>query len=462
MKKITLSLLLIFTISTFSQNNLKESWSFGLGLNNHTMQGDHRSIGTDKSDGADTNHYINIGGYIYADKMFSPAFGIELKGFYTQMAGAAQELSNGYPVKDAPGFTLGETYFEGTAFGGEFTTIINFSSLVKRPYKTKSKKINFAGYFGIGLQQYDSKLYDSATNDLLVDFSKSNSENGAANSVYYTMALGLKYKLSKNFDLELRESINFNEEDHLDAARTDKAGMEVFFQTTLGLVYKINSKNHDNYVWHEKEEVNIEELIDKAITARLTEYDANRDTDKDGFADVSDPCPLRYSKTNNGCPEDTDKDGILDDLDLCPDVAGSKSRYGCPEDDTVKVGKDGSVIEEAEPTIPFIGYFEHVYFDLDKDFLTQDAMNKLNKVVLYMKFYPHSSFLLQGNTDSGGSTIYNQKLSESRANKVMTYLRDRGINDDRFQIVAFGEEHPKFKNLPVNKNNRRVDIILNE
>ena len=91
MKTISLFIvLLILSINTNSQNNFKQSWSFGLGVSNHTMAGDHRSIRTSLSDGADANNILNLGGYLYVDKMFSPAFGLELKGFYTTMSGAGQ------------------------------------------------------------------------------------------------------------------------------------------------------------------------------------------------------------------------------------------------------------------------------------------------------------------------------------------------------------------------------------
>jgi len=455
MKFSPIFIVLIMTISAKSQNNFKQSWSIGFGVSNHTMAGDHRSIQTGLSDGADANNIFNLGGYLYLDKMFSPAFGLELKGHYTTMAGAGQEISSSYNV-NGTSVPLRNTYFEGNAYGAELNLIVNLSNLAKNPYKNKPRKWNLAGYIGMGVQTYDSKLFEENTNTLLVDYGDNPSNDNIANSTYYTAGLGLRYKISKSLDIEFRPTVNLNEEDHLDAAISSKQNMEVFYQTNLGLVFKLNDKEHDNYIWHVDEAIDYSKLIDK----KINEYDLNKDTDKDGFNDTIDPCPLRFSKTNKGCPKDSDNDGILDDVDLCPKTPGLKNNNGCPRPIVEKpIPVPTRVIDSMAP---YIGYFEHVYFDLDSDLLTRDTRDKLNKVILYMKYYPEANFVLQGNTDRGGSNEYNKDLSERRSRNVKNYMVNRDINENRFQVIGFGEEHPKFRDLPINRNNRRVDIILNE
>jgi len=449
--------LLMLSINTNSQTNFKQSWSFGLGVSNHTMAGDHRSIRTGLSDGADANNILNLGGYLYVDKMFSSAFGLELKGFYSTMSGAGQELTSNYAIVGTS-VPLRNTYFNGNAYGADLSLILNLSNLAKNPYKTKPRKWNLASYIGIGIQQYDSKLYDERNDVLLADYGNSPSSNGAANSTYYTFGLGLRYKVSKKIDIEFRPTVNLNEEDNLDAAMSAKQTFEVFYMANLGLVFKLNDKEHDNYVWHVdevKEEVNVEDLI----AAKIKEYDENRDTDKDGFADVTDPCPLRYSKSNKGCPGDRDKDGVLDDLDLCPDVAGLKDNHGCPTD---KVEATPVVVQQPtkEESKYDVSLFDNVYFDLDSAILTRDTADKLNKVIVYMKLKPEASIVLQGNTDAGGPNDYNRQLSERRSKTVMSYITARGIDPSRIEVIGYGEEFPKFKNLPINRNNRRVDILL--
>jgi len=466
MKNFTLILFVFVTINLSAQSNGRESWSFGLGLSNHIMAGDHRSIMTGHTNGADDNSPFNFGGYVYVDKMINPAFGLELKGHYTSMAGAAQEITNGYPLADAGNVSLRSTHFDGKAYGAELNAIINFSNMAARPYRTKARKWNVAGYVGMGIQSYNSKLYDNATNSVLVDYGSSPSADGIANSVYYTGAFGIKYKLSNNFDIELRPSVNINEEDHLDAARSNKQNMEVFFQTNLGLVFKINDKEHDNYVWQSKdfieevieEKPDIDKLVNAAVATELSKMPKiDTDYDKDGFANDVDPCPLVYSKTNKGCPGDKDNDGVTDDRDLCPEIPGLKNNNGCPKPDVVN-NNPPAINNIYSNTNNIIS--EQIYFGLNSTILTYKSKYDLNAIAFYMLDHPEAQFMLKGNTDRGGSDKYNQKLSEKRANVVEKYLIARGVNPDNLETIGFGETIPKFRDLPVNERNRRVDVIL--
>ena len=79
-----------------------------------------------------------------------------------------------------------------------------------------------------------------------------------------------------------------------------------------------------------------------------------------------------------------------------------------------------------------------------------------------MKEYPDSKFTIEGHTDSVGSKTTNQKLSDSRANAVRTYLIENGIAADRLTAQGFGEDYPidTNKTKAGRKNNRRVDVKL--
>lgn len=63
-----------------------------------------------------------------------------------------------------------------------------------------------------------------------------------------------------------------------------------------------------------------------------------------------------------------------------------------------------------------------------------------------------------GHTDSVGNADSNVVLSKARANTVVTYLMNRGISKDRFQLVdGRGSNEPISKD---NAENRRVNIVL--
>lgn len=395
MKKIITLLLILFSINIISQTKNKESWSFGIGLSNFSMHGDLRSIETGESNSE--SNLLNLGTYIYADKMLTPAFGFELKFNYSKMAGTGQEVSSTYLV--AGSTPLNQTRFEGISYGGEINTIINLSGFASNPYRMKKRKLNFAGIVGIGMHRYDSKLYDINSNELLLNYGNSPSKNGSTSSMYYTSALSLKYKLTPKIDIELRQSFNLNEEDHLDAAVSSKQSLDFFFKTDLGIVFKLNSKKHDNFIWQDDltnnfNENDYEKIINKVLKdtdgdgvidrfdkdnntpKNVTVYgngiaiDSDRDgvpdykdktplsnfikpnksslpveiidTDKDGIIDSKDKCPTIYAKTSDGCLKkvDTDGDGISDKLDKCPTIFAPNGD-GCPKKIKHDTDKDG-------------------------------------------------------------------------------------------------------------------------
>ncbi len=70
--------------------------------------------------------------------------------------------------------------------------------------------------------------------------------------------------------------------------------------------------------------------------------------------------------------------------------------------------------------------------------------------------------LIEGFTDSTGSTGHNQRLSESRATSVRQTLQEMGVNRNRIAIRGFGEAYPIASNNTSEDRqmNRRVEIIL--
>ena len=195
-RKITI-LFAFISINIIAQSTARESWSFGIGVHNFYMHGDLRSIESGLSD--TENNLINLGSYIYVDKMVSTTFGFEAKFSYSKMSGVGQELSSSHTVGGVP---VSQLRFEGNAYAGELNTIINLSGYSRDPYKTKERKWGVFGTLGVGIHRYDSKLYEINSNNLLADFGESPSKNGSTSSMYFTSGIGLKYKLTPKIDIE--------------------------------------------------------------------------------------------------------------------------------------------------------------------------------------------------------------------------------------------------------------------
>ena len=176
------------------------------------------------------------------------------------------------------------------------------------------------------------------------------------------------------------------------------------------------------------------------------------DADKDGVADKDDKCPsVAGAKENAGCPwTDTDNDGVADKDDACPQVAGLASNKGCPEVSAADLDK---ISAEAKS----------IYFNTGKaTFKSEDVPVKIESISNLLKQYPTAKFSIEGHTDSDGSEISNQKLSQQRADVVRNALIERGLKAENLSAVGYGESKPVASNKTAagKAKNRRTEVVL--
>jgi len=69
--------------------------------------------------------------------------------------------------------------------------------------------------------------------------------------------------------------------------------------------------------------------------------------------------------------------------------------------------------------------------------------------------------MIEGHTDSDGSTEHNQVLSQQRAESVKSYLVAAGISSSRLSVEGFGESEPVASNATATgkAQNRRVELV---
>jgi outer membrane protein OmpA-like peptidoglycan-associated protein len=102
-----------------------------------------------------------------------------------------------------------------------------------------------------------------------------------------------------------------------------------------------------------------------------------------------------------------------------------------------------------------------VNFDLNSADLTADARSKLTQFSAALKDNRLStlSFVVEGYTDASGSKQYNVGLSERRAESVMAFLLDNGVQATRLSAVGLGATNPRVTN-PYDPVNRRVEMRI--
>ena len=101
-----------------------------------------------------------------------------------------------------------------------------------------------------------------------------------------------------------------------------------------------------------------------------------------------------------------------------------------------------------------------VHFKLDKAELTPDARTMLADVVLAAKKADYEAIDISGYTDLTGTEAYNQVLSEQRANAVINFLVDSGIEAGKIVGRGLGEADPVVAVQAPEMQNRRVEIKL--
>ena len=121
-----------------------------------------------------------------------------------------------------------------------------------------------------------------------------------------------------------------------------------------------------------------------------------------------------------------------------------------------------TVLETRDTQRGLIVNMADVLFDTGKSSLRPAAREKLAKISGIVLAYPGLKLQVEGHTDSVGSTAYNQKLSEARANSVRDYLVKQGLTEDSITAEGFGELQPVASNANAKgrQQNRRVEMVV--
>ncbi|MBA2611051.1 MAG: OmpA family protein [Bacteroidetes bacterium] len=112
----------------------------------------------------------------------------------------------------------------------------------------------------------------------------------------------------------------------------------------------------------------------------------------------------------------------------------------------------------------------NIFFDFDKATLRPLSNVELKNLVMLMRSNPNMKVEISGHTDSKGDDAYNLKLSEERAQAVVTRLIEKGITTEHMKAKGYGETQPVAPNTKPNGSddpegrqlNRRVELKITE
>jgi hypothetical protein len=88
-------------------------------------------------------------------------------------------------------------------------------------------------------------------------------------------------------------------------------------------------------------------------------------------------------------------------------------------------------------------HIPNILYEFDKSNMVESSKLSLDTTVLkLMDINPELIIEIQAHTDGKGNDQYNLKLSQKRAESVVTYLKSKGIDQSRLKAQGYGESKP--------------------
>ena len=105
---------------------------------------------------------------------------------------------------------------------------------------------------------------------------------------------------------------------------------------------------------------------------------------------------------------------------------------------------------------------QDILFEVDSAYVAPGLRSDLAALAQNLNEYPNSTIRIVGHTDNSGDALYNQNLSERRAEAVASVLRSNGVTDGRIRTYGAGEDQPIASNLNAagRAQNRRVEVVI--
>jgi OOP family OmpA-OmpF porin len=102
-------------------------------------------------------------------------------------------------------------------------------------------------------------------------------------------------------------------------------------------------------------------------------------------------------------------------------------------------------------------------FEIKQDDIQREMKEKISVVGTFMKKYPDTTAVIEGHTDDVGTEEFNLKLSQQRAESVVSYLMDSfHIASSRLTAIGYGMSRPIAENTSSEgrRANRRIDAVI--
>lgn len=87
--------------------------------------------------------------------------------------------------------------------------------------------------------------------------------------------------------------------------------------------------------------------------------------------------------------------------------------------------------------------FKNIHFDFDSFAIKgEQNLKTLKEISSYLHKNPKVKIFIEGHTDERGTANYNLALGSKRANKVRSFLIEKGVSPEQLITVSYGKEKP--------------------
>ena len=368
---------------------------------------------------------------------------------------------------------------------------VNFVNLM---YSDRTKDRLFTSYIvgGVGFTSFKTKktrLYDAGVDAGTIVGNSSTLDANVETKKFTTeliipAGLGIKFRLSKRFDIGLEYTQRFViASDKIDATVAGKKSSDSYGYVDLFFTIKLGKETHS------KEWVNPFQSLNQNMADLQANVDGLvQDADGDGVSDIFDKeenSPADIAVDGSGRSLDTDGDGVPDYLDADPFTnKGARVDENGTELDSDNDGvvdsqdiepntEEGALVNFQGKTINLEtaggdnitisgGALPSIYFKVNSARIDYwSSYDRLAEVAKLMKTDEAIKVKVVGSADKNGAEDYNNSLAEKRAQAAVDHLvKIYGIDAGRFSVAGQGEANPLSQSDDALNVNRRVDFMV--
>ena len=437
----------------------------------------------------DNSEWANGGGGLFIDYQLNSVIGFRANVQAGTLGGIKRTSEGGSGNSPNNNVKFKSLFIDYT-----LNTTMNFVNLM---YSDRTKDRLFTSYIvgGVGFISFRSNKYRLTDTNSQSEGDIIGTSSSPASAIEETkkfttelilpVGLGIKFRLSRRFDLGLEYTHRFAPaSDKIDATIAGGKGSDSYGYFDLYFAIKLGKQTHS------KEWVN----PFQALNQNMADLQANvdglaKDQDGDGVSDIFDKeenTPADIAVDGSGRSLDTDGDGVPDYLDADPfTTKGARVDENGKELDSDNDGvadsqdvepntAEGALVNFQGKTIDLEsaggesltkisgGALPSIYFKVNSARIDYwSSYDRLAEVARVMKEDEGVKVKVVGHADKTGAEDYNESLAEKRAQAAVDHLvKIYGLDAGRFTVASEGEDNPLSVSDEALNVNRRVDFIL--